>query len=210
MKKIVYSMVAVAALSSVVFAGGDFGKNVEPAVMIPVVMEPVPVDESGFYVGLGLSGTATTDGTPNIFDVKARQDRTGDVTLLAGYDFNQYMAVEARYMDSFTQEDVLERNSWGIYVKPQYPINEKFNVYALLGYGGMTADSITPDPVSVDDEGFQWGLGANYSLVEYVNNLSLFVDYVRIANDMDADVFLSTVDTTVNADTLTVGVTYKF
>lgn len=206
MKKIVY---AVVAMSSLGFAGGDFGKVVEPAVTVPVAMES---DDSGFYLGLGLSAVATTDGTPNIFRKKDRQDRTGDVTLLAGYDFNQYIGVEGRYMTSVSFEDVLERDSWGIYVKPQYPVNEKMKVYALIGYGGMTADAHDGQAlVSVDDNGFQWGVGGNYSLDVYVDNLSLFVDYLSIANDMDAGEFLNyRLSNSVSADALTMGVTYKF
>ena len=209
MKRIVLS---VAVISSLAFAGGGF-KDVEPAVE-PVVAVPIIVEEvSPFYVGLGLSAVSTRDGDLSFFDAEAGQDRTGDILLMAGYEFNPYVAVEGRYMTSVFDEDVLTRDSWGIYVKPQYPVNEEFTLYALLGYGGLTVESKNnndPRPIfrnDVDDTGFQWGLGGSYDMTE---NIAIFVDYVSIATDMDADVFFGILGEEVSSDAFTLGATYNF
>ena len=206
MKRIVLS---VAVMRSSAFAGGGF-KDVEPAVepVIAVVVEEV----SPFYVGLGLSAVSTRDGDLNFFDGEAGQDRTGDILVMAGYEFNQYVAVEGRYMTSITDEDVITRDSWGIYVKPQYPATEDFTLYALLGYGGLTVDGkgsalIPRNRSDVDDTGFQWGLGASYAIIE---NVSIFADYVSIATDMDADIFMGSLLKEVSSDAFTLGVTYNF
>ena len=206
MKRIVLS---VAVMSSLAFAGGGF-KDVEPAVepVIAVVVEEV----SPFYVGLGLSAVSTRDGSLDIFSETGGQDRTGDILLMAGYEFNQYIAVEGRYMTSVFDEDVLTRDSWGIYAKPTYPVNDAFSVYALLGYGGLTVDGkgsalIPANRSDVDDSGFQWGLGGSYAATE---NISIFADYVSIATDMDADIFMGSLLKEVSSDAFTLGVTYNF
>jgi len=202
MKKIVLSVWAVAAMSSFGFAGGDM-KDVEPAV-VPVV--EVVEAEKNFYVGLGLSALSTRDGSLNFFSEEHGQDRTGNLTFLAGYEFNPYMAVEGRYSTYIAEEDVLNSDTWGIYVKPQYPVNEDVKVYALVGFGGMTVDGVDGGDIDVDDTGFQWGLGASYAMT---GTVSVFVDYVSIASDMGADSWGGTPED-VDADAITLGATYNF
>lgn len=201
MKRIVLS---VAVMSSLAFAGGD----VAPVVAVEVE------EVSPFYVGLGISAVSTrrSDVSVDLFNGKNGQDRTGDVLVMAGYDFNQYIAVEGRYMTSVFDEDVLTRDSWGIYAKPQYPVNEAFSVYALLGYGGMTVDGkgstlIPRNRSDVDDSGFQWGLGASYDMTE---NFAIFADWVFVARDMDATIFMGSVFEDVDSDAFTLGVSYNF
>jgi len=59
MKKIALSAVAMMAVSSMAFAGGDF-ETIEPVVTVPVVEE---VDNSSFYLGLGLSAVSSRDAS---------------------------------------------------------------------------------------------------------------------------------------------------
>ena len=114
-------------------------KDVEPAV-VPVV--EIAEEEKNFYVGLGLSALSTREGSLDFLMIKDGQDRTGNLAFLAGYEFNQYVAVEGRYSTYIAEEDFLNNDTWGIYLKPQYPVNEDFNVYALLGFGGMSVDGV--------------------------------------------------------------------
>ncbi len=212
MEKIALSVVTIVTMSSLAFAGGDM-KDVTPVVE-PVVAIPVVEEERPFYVGLGLSAVSTRNSNTslNFFSAEREQDRTGDILLMAGYEFNPYVAVEGRYMTSVVDEDVLTRDSWGIYVKPQYPVNEEFTLYALLGYGGLTVDGkgsalIPRNRSDVDDNGFQWGLGGSYAVTE---NVAIFADYVSIATDMDADIFWNSLLAEVDSDAFTVGVNYNF
>ncbi len=199
MKKIVLSVSAVAAMSNLVFAGGDI---VEPVAAVPVVEEL-----SGFYAGLGIAAVNTRDSDLSIewFNSVERQDRLGNVTFLAGYNFNAYIAVEGRYTTSFTHDEHIEMDGWSLFVKPQYPVNENFSLYALLGYGGVTLDgSKDLGIVDVDDSSFQWGLGVNYMMTE---NVSFFVDYTWLANDMDG---AYAGGNAADVDAFTVGINYKF
>ncbi len=207
MKKIVLSVCTVAAMSSLVFAGGGM-KEVTAAVE-PVIVVPVVEELSGFYAGLGIVAMSVRDMdvSMDLFNTTAGQDRQGAVSLLAGYNFNEYVAVEGRYTTSFTHDELVETDGWSLFVKPQYPVSEDFSVYALLGYGGVNLDGkdglfLATD---VDDSGFQWGLGVNYMVME---NVSLFADYAWLANDMDGD---NTVGINqVDVDAFTVGVNYLF
>ena len=206
MKKIVLSVCTVAAMSSLVFAGGGM-KEVAPAVE-PVVIVPVVEELSGFYAGLGIVAGSVRDTEISVdWGGTDGQERLGAVSLHAGYNFNEYIAVEGRYMTSFTHDEQVEMDGWSLFVKPQYPVSEDFSVYALLGFGGVNLDGKAGIflPTDVDDSGFQWGLGASYMVME---NVSLFADYTWLANDMDGD---NTVGINqVDVDAFTVGVNYLF
>lgn len=200
MKKTTLSLLTMTLLSSSLMAGAGVSPVVEPVTVIPAV------SQSAFYVGLGISAVSNREASLDFFEVTNGQDRTGDITLLAGYEFNPYIAIEGRYMDSIIEEDILDRISWGIYAKPQYPITQSINLYALLGYGGYEADGTSTYSIDVDETGFQWGLGANYELT---HRISIFADYLNITNDESATSFIST-PANVSADALTLGVTYTF
>jgi len=196
MKKIVF---AVTVMSSLVFPSGDIP---EPVGAVPAVGEV-----NGFYAGFGLAAVSTrrVDFTADFFNTQEEQDRLGNVTLLAGYSMNDYIAVEARYTTSFTHDEDIEMDGWSLFAKPQYPVNEDFSLYALLGYGNVNLKGSKPDGVvDVDDSTFQWGLGMSYMLKE---NISLFADYTWLANDMDGD--YNGVDE-VDVDVITIGVNYHF
>ena len=202
MKKYALSLVSVMALSGVSFAGGD---------IIPV---PVVVEEAAnpFYVGIALAAVSTRGSNVylSFFGAKDGQDRLGNFTFNAGYDFNQYVALEARYTTTFRDEDIVDMSGWSLFVKPQYPVSEDFTIYALLGFGGVTVGGIHPiRPVSVDDSSFQWGLGVSYSLKSATDyNIEIYADYTSLASEIDGIYWNGDLQTSVDA--LTVGVAYRF
>jgi len=234
MKKFTLSTVAVLAMSAFAIAGGDVAP-VEP--MVPIVQEmvaPTP-DESGFYVGLAYGYADISDdyigsngqaGTP-LLSSGNHEDNFNTYMLQAGYKFNPYLAVEGRYWDSVGDGDWTDRytfsdnsvvnssgpcsdfSAWGIYVKPMYPVTEAFDVYALLGYGNVNLNTDDRSFLDMDEDGFQWGLGASYELTD---NLAVFADYVDLYNDNSATItnglYSETHDYSIN--TVNVGLTYKF
>jgi len=203
MRKITLSLVSMMALSSFVMAGGDIAPVEEPVIV------PVVVDNSAFYVGLGFGQVAIND------DPTAEEITSTMVMLQAGYQYNDYIAIEGRASFGFSSEyepgitgnlssdfdeDIF---SWGLYVKPMYPVTEAFDIYALLGYGGVELGNLHNGDAY--ESGFQWGLGAQYEVME---NILIFVDYVSLYDDTGFDYRAQLED--VNSDAWTLGVSYRF
>jgi len=183
MKKFNLSLVALLAMSTFATAGGDVAP-VEPVVETPMIEEST----SSFYAGLGYSYmTMDPDNSSEV---------NGDaILLLAGYNFNRYIAVEGRYSGL---TDCLENTA--IYLKPMYPFGG-ISLYGLLGYGQIDYDG----GQSLSESGFQWGIGASYEVAE---NIGMFVDYTSLYDDTGFDGELPNQDVLV--DSINVGFTYKF
>ena len=202
MKKNVLSLVSVLALSGVSFAGGDI------APVEPVIETPMVVEQSPFYLGIGIGDASVND------DDTSEEFSATTLMLQAGYVYNEYIALEGRYtfgldMDyspgttnSLNSDYDGDFSSWGLYVKPMYPIGN-FSLYALLGYGGVMLDDIAGGDAY--ESGFQWGLGAGYAMSE---NYTVFVDYVSLYDDTGFD-YRARLDD-IDSDTWTFGVSYRF
>ena len=217
MNKIALSFMAVVAMSSLGVAGG----NVSP-IPVPVVVEE---DFSGFYLGGTIVYQRTYADNSTWFGKIDSQDETGALGLVAGYDFNEYVAIEGRFATSLFEEDYAEVTTYSIFVKPQYPVTEEFKIYALLGFGNVTVDATdaggsyfgaVPSIVGntlMDESGFQWGLGVSYAVTE---EIGVFFDYVAFASDAEVDPTPlyaygpAARYTEMSNDALTLGVTYKF
>jgi opacity protein-like surface antigen len=145
-------------------------------------------------------------------DTTNEEISNNNIVLQAGYQYNQYIALEGRYSFGFNTDydggnagnldydgDV---SSWGIYAKPMYPMGD-FNLYALLGYGGVMLDDIANGDAY--EEGFQWGIGASYIVSD---TISVFVDYVSLYDDTGFDYRAKNDD--IKSDTWTLGVSYTF
>lgn len=241
MNKFTLSVAAVMAMSTFASAGGDI------APVEPVAEIIAPVVDSGFYVGIAYSAANFTSdyvGQVNVNDSwEGTYEEDYDAIMLqAGYKINKYFAVEGRYWESTgdaswsetandgqhtgngagswkaegTDSDA-EFTAWGLYVKPMYPVTEDFDVYALLGYGNNTLSYDGVD--DLDENGFQWGLGASYDLTD---DFSLFADYVQMHSDeitattnnsgagRNGSAWTGTIDSDDTIYTLNFGLTYKF
>jgi len=223
MKKLTLSIAAIMAMSTFAIAGGDIAPVEEPMVEVAA---PV-VDDSGFYLGLAYSYM----DTERVLLYPETIDTSWNAGMLqAGYKFNQYIAVEGRYWltvgdadfsstenwnDGLIKENEenTDLDTWGIYVKPMYPVTDAFDIYALLGYAQskIEVDLSHGVGVAVDDGAFSWGLGAAYSFTE---NLSVFADYVVLYDDTVIPVFggqtYPDFPVDVKIDTINFGITYKF
>ncbi|MBD3791716.1 MAG: porin family protein [Campylobacterales bacterium] len=216
MKKLSLSIAACLAVGTFAMAGGDIAPVYTP---VEEVVAPAP-EKSGFYVGAGVSflgwEESSNTGEPGdqmivIHDLEATW--TGG-TILAGYQFNPYIAVEGRYVLGLTDasweanggyewDDGSDLSNLAIYLKPMYPIGD-FALYGLLGYGQTSIDF--EDGGDHDDSSFQWGIGAGYNFNE---SLAAFVDYTVWYDDDsfdDSPAYMSD----FKADAITVGITYKF
>lgn len=196
-------IVGLAAASTMAMAGGDFVAVEEPVIEVPVI------DNSAFYLGLGIGQSSIND------DPTGEEITSTTLMLQAGYQYNEYVALEGRASFGFNSdyEPGLTSNvsgdydddisSWGIYIKPMYPLTEAFNIYALLGYGGVQLGNL--ESGDAYESGFQWGLGASYDATE---SIIVFVDYVKLYDDTGFDYRAQLED--VDSDAWALGVSYKF
>ncbi len=202
MKKNIISLVSILALSGLAYAGGN---------IVPVVEEPIVImeDNSAFYIGLGFGQAAIND------DTTAEEITSTTLMFQAGYQYNEYVALEGRVSFGFNSdyepgntsnvssdfnEDI---SSWGIYAKPMYPVTEVFDIYALLGYGGVQLGNL--EDGDAYESGFQWGLGAQYAVTE---DILVFVDYISLYDDIGFDYRAQLDD--IDSDVWTLGVSYRF
>jgi len=203
MKMIKLSAVALLLTSTLAMAGGDLAP-VEPVIETPEVAESAPA-LSGFYAGLGYSCLKMGLDTPD-WEATAMTA----ISATAGYDFNPFLAVEARYTASLGDINTKTWNtdvdeSWdmsniGLYLKPQYSM-DRFKIYGLIGYGQTTFDNGT----SYAENGIQYGAGLSAMATD---NIDVFVDYRRLYDDTDFDGFAPGQDAAVNS--FTVGANYRF
>jgi OOP family OmpA-OmpF porin len=205
--------VAKIALSSLLVSGILVaGKNVAP-VEAPVV--PV-VGINPLYVGLGLLWSGTSVDCPCANDVRKKETTYGVIGRI-GYDFNQYIGIEARAFKASLDKDFAETTHYGIYLKPQYHITDKLNVYGLVGYGKTEIDFSCTTMDDYDDAGLSMGIGFEYdmsddSAVATSRNFDgqgdqekgwgIWVDYQNLLHNEGAK--------DIKANIVTAGVTYDF
>jgi opacity protein-like surface antigen len=193
MKKFNLSLVAVLAMSTFAMAGGDIAP-VEPMVETPMVEEST----GAFYLGLAYGAANYNVDGVYVYDSIGEnwsEDVDYDTVMLqAGYKFNPYIAVEGRYWFGFDEDisdgETLNIDTWGLYVKPMYPVTESFDIYGLLGYASSDMDWSYPGGSypTPDMDGFSWGIGAAY---DFTDNISVFVDYTDMYDDDDTIVYNS-------------------
>ena len=224
MKKSTGILLTVAMATSMATAG----KNVI------IADDPIAPVVGNFYVGVG--GSKTTfeydNGiySPDLMGEEASatlEYEWSAVTVLAGYQFNKYIAIEGRYtksvgdatyteptVDIYNGDDMdsdetsAEFDNIAIYLKPSITF-DAFSLYGLLGYGKTT---ITwGNGTENSDSSFQYGAGASYAFSE---NLSVFADYVVMYDDDDFDDLVAAHPgndlKAFKADSITAGLIYKF
>lgn len=185
MKKL---MVSFAAAFAVMASSAQAGKNVIPTTSDPI---PVPVYAPlGLYLGAGLiysssecqcdpSLKCSNDGGKTLVScAKVKGGKTYGVSLKAGYNITDYLAIEAKYIYTPWGDKNKTLKHYGLYLKPSYALNNNFDIYALLGYGKTECETIQGS-----QKGFAWGLGAEYTINKKVSGkkdgFGVYVEYLR-------------------------------
>jgi len=216
-KSILILSFVMSILSTTLFAGG---KGVVIASTPVASIETI--DPSPWYLGAGIVWAKLSGCEIN--PTCEYEDVTYGAMLRGGYDYNQYLGIEARYIRTFLDEGPFggtPLEHMGIYLKPQYPVSERVNAYALLGYGytknlgnGARLDYFE------SDSGFSAGLGLEYDLsdrkgdreenaqydrefdgyADQGRGWSLFLDYQRLLIKSDVP----------DLDAISLGLRYDF
>ncbi|RUM69564.1 MAG: hypothetical protein DSZ09_05495 [Sulfurovum sp.] len=200
MKKLINTMALLTITSNFATAGHHI-KPTEPTTTMhkkEVVVVDNNVKYNGFYLGGGLTYLLLND---------AVELRGVGLTFIGGYYLNQYLGFEARYTTTIDRVDIdtgahvhskdIDMTNLGLYIKPMYNLTTGFSFYGLAGYGQAKADNL-------EEDGFQWGLGAKYELS---NGVGLFFDYMNL---YDGDNFDGTEIDNTFYNTTSFGALYTF
>jgi len=192
----------------------------------PVVVKPEPkpvviatpkknISTNGFYAGLGITGARYRDSCHCKKGVKVtNKDRTFGVMAKVGYDFNQYVGIEARGLKTNWKSDGSKVEHAGIFVKPMLPVGNSANLYGLIGVGKTKTKGSMPH---ADSESLALGAGVEVDLSRDIpkdgrysrefdghgdqeKGLGIFVDYERMVVKKHAPIL----------DAVSAGVTYDF
>ncbi len=164
------------------------------------------VAAENFYVG-GSFGQAEVDDLcselGSLGTVSNCDDSDTGFKFFAGYQFNQYFALEGFYADfgevsadvDGTNIDV-EYDAFGLSAVGILPATESINLFAKLGYYDADAEaSSNVGSASTSGSDFMYGLGASYS---FTDSVAVRAEWERFNTD-DADI-----------DLLSAGISYSF
>jgi OOP family OmpA-OmpF porin len=188
-----------------------------PKEAVKNVVTPPPsreaINPNGFYVGLGISGTRYHSHCPCNSGIDFKEKSLA-VAGRVGYDYNQYIGVEARGIKDFAEDDKASISHAGVFIKPMYPITKDMNLYGLIG---MAKTKTSGDYPKVNSESLALGAGIEYDLSkdepkngkynrdfdgagDQEKGFGLFLDYERMVVKKNAPLL----------DTVSAGVTYDF
>jgi OOP family OmpA-OmpF porin len=205
-------LLAILIVQSVSVAGG---KVVSPTISAVKTIPQLPINP--WYLGVGVNWAQFSKSSGSC----QYEDVTYGLLIRGGYDFNQYIGLEARFLKTFFDKGPfggVPLQHMGLYVKPQYPLYEKMNFYGLVGYG-YTKSLGTGTRLNYfnDDRGLSLGVGFEYQLKqkkelflqgtlpesfskEEKKGWTLFVDYQRLLVKEDAP----------DMNVLSLGIRYDF
>ncbi len=193
MKKLLFS----SFLTATILCAG--GKGVVPP-QSPI--EPIErLQTHSYYAGIGF---VRGDYRGCIFPGCKYEDVTFGVVARAGYEWNEYIGLEARMLGTFWGADPFGGQKiahGGLFAKPMYPLMEDVGIYGLFGYGRIkTTTGGNGNLKTVDEGGFSAGIGVEYDLFSREDIWGVFIDYQRflLATDMP------------ELDAISIGFTYEF
>lgn len=201
MKKVSILCGTLLLLTQIVFAGG------KSTVLAPKEAPVAPIVKSEvnpLYVGGGATFIS-------INSYLYGKDSIAGLHAMIGYNIAEYLAVEYRGVKGLSTGDQLSHDfSYGLYVKPQYMLNDTWGIYALAGYGQskITFDNekafngVTQNRTK--QSGFGYGAGLSYTLDE---KWSLYLDAMRY---IDKSTTKEDGKYAIKVDGLSFGVLYHF
>jgi len=208
-KRVPLVMAWVLLLSGMLYAGGKYTVPAESKV-IPIVAKDIPL-----YIGFGLVGSAVSRDCACADSSRRLKDITYGGILRVGWDFNEYIGIEARGIKARIEKDFSETKHYGLFVKPHYFVSRDINLYGLIGYGRTTVEcssQMTTSSLSLN--AMSYGTGVEYHLFRHKNEINFVQELDREQGWglwMDFQHFLYRKGPfKTNANVVTLGVTYDF
>ncbi len=220
MKKLSLSIL-LAGLFNLVYAGGvieptepamdtaaDVNKSVgnkDRSLYMPRLITPDAL-KSGVYGGMGLAlSSLSADTSPSIFSSKKGNNRMIDISILAGYNFNKYIAAESRAMLSIGDDNGVDYKSLSLFLKPHYDVYKGVDVYSLIGVGKVKARDVFDNKLKASKTSMQLGIGADYKLKD---NFKVFADYTYLGKDSHGK--YNNNPAVLKSSAITTGLSYDF
>ncbi|WP_166252552.1 porin family protein [Marinobacter salicampi] len=174
------------------------------AFSAPLAVAQTDRDTAGFFLGASYGGYKSHGGE---FD-----DDNDLYGLSAGYQFNQFWALEADYVDfgKFGEDDVeSELKGLALAVRGRFPVTDSFGVYGKVGAFASALDVDAFDEDETYDEVSPFvGAGIDFRVT---HSLTAFAEYNRYNVDIDEDDFNGQVTNDgPEFDTARVGARYTF
>ena len=196
-EKMMKILSTMALAGTLLYGGGDMLSKISE------LTEPQNND-SKIYVGFGI-------GAANLNSYIYDKESVSEMSVKIGYDFYDYMGLELRASTGLSDGDYLGHDySYGIYIKPQYMVNDVFKIYALLGYAETkitlneeVAASKGVSPVTTQS-GFSYGVGLDYTIDD------TWSVYAEMMNMVDESTVIQNEQYATKVDTFTIGVGYHF
>ncbi|GAB57732.1 porin family protein [Rheinheimera nanhaiensis] len=174
----------------------------------------VQADTQNFYVG-GQYNKTTLEEKDSGYSVSVD---FGSLSALAGYQFNDYFAVEARLGTGINDKSFSEdgyKESFGVNLqtmlvaKARYQLSSEFSVFALAGYSKTEFEYKETGPSYSFSEkdsltGLALGIGGEF---RFANNVAVNVEYVMLPDETFRD---GPYSFKLEANNLSVGVNYYF
>lgn len=183
--------------------------------LIPPIVEKSlkKVRANGFYVGMGISALHYKTNCVAECKKSGRDINTGLMGRI-GYDFNKYIGIEARTIQSTFNIDGGDIKHMGVFLKPMLPLTDRSNIYGLVGLSKTNTDGYLQ---KAEAEALSLGLGIELDLSkdqakagrynrsfdgkgDQEKGLGVFLDYERMVVKSDAP----------SLDAVSTGVTYDF
>lgn len=169
---------------------------------------------SPLYVGTQFSATSLkeTDDFDRIsFDFNT-------LTILAGYQFSDFVAAEVRlgrgvkdetYREPGFSERLKVKQQTMLLLRGSVPLSESFSLYGLAGYGGSKFEyQVTDGNNRFSDQetldGFAWGIGAGLMIAP---QLTLTFEYLQLPQERFRD---GNDSYKLQANNISVGLNYRF
>lgn len=171
-------------------------------------------DTQNFYVG-GQYNKTTLEEKDSGYSVSVD---FGSLSALAGYQFNDYFAVEARLGTGINDKSFSEdgyKETFGVNLqtmlvaKARYQLSNEFSVFALAGYSKTEFEYKETGPSYSFSEkdsltGLALGIGGEF---RFANNFAVNVEYVMLPDETFRD---GPYSFKLEANNLSVGVNYYF
>lgn len=135
-------------------------------------------------------------------DTGAGGVRLPAVTLLTGYQYNDYIGLEARVGFGVGDDSVTSNGTkveyeldyyYGGYLVGTFPLAKRFDIYALAGYAKAEAKvRSNGNDIKGDDSKFSYGAGLKWNANR---NWTFSAEYLMLVEDLDS---------------VNVGITYRF